>query len=71
VNLYDPTAVRKAGPNPFSKGRQAPSMNWSSLTGEPMPDRPVAKPVEKKEPPKPKFVVDVYRGDKHVQEIFQ
>ena len=29
------------------------------------------KPVEKKEPVKPRFVVDVYRGDKHVQEIFQ
>lgn len=27
--------------------------------------------VEKKEPPKPRLVVDVYRGDKHVQEIFQ
>jgi pilus assembly protein CpaB len=72
VNLYDPTAVRKAGPNPFLKGRQgAPNLNWSSLTGEPVPERPAAKPVEKKEPPKPKFVVDVYRGDKHVQEIFQ
>lgn len=73
VNLYDPTAVRRAGPNPFLKGKQGPNMNmnWSSLTGEPMPDRPAPKPVEKKEPPKPKFVVDVYRGDKHVQEIFQ
>lgn len=33
--------------------------------------KPVVK-AEKKEPPaKPKRVVDVYRGDKHVQEIFQ
>jgi Flp pilus assembly protein CpaB len=70
VNLYDPTAVRRGGPNPFLKGKQGPMMNWSSLTGEPV-ERPVAKPVEKKEPPKPRFVVDVYRGDKHVQEIFQ
>ena len=71
VNLYDPNAVRRAGPNPFLKGKQGPSMNWSSLSGEPMADRPAPKPVEKKEPPKPRFVVDVYRGDKHVQEIFQ
>jgi pilus assembly protein CpaB len=35
---------------------------WANLT---------AKKAEKKEPPKPRFVVDVYRGDKHVQEIFQ
>lgn len=71
VNLYDPTAVRRGGPNPFLKGRPGPNMNWSSLTGEPMPERPAPKPTEKKEPPKPRFVVDVYRGDKHVQEIFQ
>lgn len=32
----------------------------------------IAKPVEKKEPPPPpKHVIDVFRGDKHVQEIFQ
>lgn len=29
----------------------------------------IAKPVEK--PPAPRHVIDVYRGDKHVQEIFQ
>ncbi len=36
---------------------------WAQLTEKPK--------VEKKEPPKPRLVVDVYRGDKHVQEIFQ
>ncbi|MCS7315200.1 MAG: Flp pilus assembly protein CpaB [Bryobacterales bacterium] len=36
---------------------------WRRLTGEP-------KPQPKPEPPKPRHVVDVYRGDKHVQEIF-
>lgn len=40
---------------------------WSQLTGLPAP----SKGQEKKEPPKPRFVVDVYHGDKHVQEIFQ
>lgn len=39
---------------------------WSKLTGE--EDDP---PKKKEPPPKPKFVIDVYRGDKHVQEIFQ
>ena len=48
---------------------------WGDLTGQDM-DKPVPakKPpvvVEKKEPPKPRHVVDVFRGDKHVQEIFQ
>jgi pilus assembly protein CpaB len=37
---------------------------WAQLTEE----RPK---VEKKEPPKPRLVIDVYRGDKHVQEVFQ
>jgi len=36
---------------------------WRQLIGE-------RKPEPKKEPPKPRAVVDVYRGDKHVQEIF-
>lgn len=49
---------------------------WRNMTGrDPYPEGytpPPPKPkVEKKEPPKPKFVVDVYRGDKHVQEQFQ
>lgn len=41
---------------------------WAQLTGiEPTPT-PTPK---KEEPPKPRFIIDVYRGDKHVQEIFQ
>jgi pilus assembly protein CpaB len=31
----------------------------------------IAKPVEKKEAIPPRHIIDVYRGDKHVQEIFQ
>jgi pilus assembly protein CpaB len=34
---------------------------WANLMGE---------PKKEKEPPKPKLVVDVFRGDKHVQEVF-
>jgi pilus assembly protein CpaB len=80
INLYDPTAVRRPGLNPFARGGGLPpgaagggNRNlWSSLTGEPPPVQGAKKDADKKEPPpKPRFVVDVYRGDKHVQEIFQ
>lgn len=39
---------------------------WAALTGQADP-----KTKEKKEPPKPKIVVDVFRGEKHLQETFQ
>jgi hypothetical protein len=48
------------------------------LIGEESPNAPNRRPppppvkiAEKKEPPKPRFVIDVFRGDKHVQESFQ
>src|SRR5712691_10206267 len=45
---------------------------WAKLTGvEPQKPKPVVVVEQKKEPPKPKIIVDVFRGDKHVQEIFQ
>ncbi len=51
---------------------------WAQLTGaapgEPVlgPDgQPLPPKTGNKEPSKPRFVIDVYRGDKHVQEIFQ
>ncbi len=47
---------------------------WAKLIGEDIdPNKPAAapRPSEKKEPPKPRFTVDVFRGDKHVQESFQ
>lgn len=42
---------------------------WGQLIGPAPPPRPVA--MEKKEPPRPRNIIDVYRGDKHVQEVFQ
>ncbi|MBK5295442.1 MAG: Flp pilus assembly protein CpaB [Acidobacteriia bacterium] len=42
---------------------------WARLVGEDEPAKPKQEP--KKEPPKPRLVVDVFRGEKHVQEIFQ
>lgn len=47
---------------------------WAALVGEDPAQRPPTPPkvtVEKKEPPKPRAVIDVFRGDKHVQETFQ
>ena len=48
---------------------------WAALVGDdpsqPRPPAPVKPTVEKKEPPKPRAVIDVFRGDKHVQETFQ
>ncbi len=45
---------------------------WAALVGEePLEGRPApVKVAEKKEPPKPRAVIDVFRGDKHVQETF-
>ena len=48
---------------------------WAALVGDdpsqPRPPAPVKPTVEKKDPPKPRAVIDVFRGDKHVQETFQ
>lgn len=41
---------------------------WQELTAGAAPPKPEEK---KKEPEKPRVVVDVYRGDKHVQELFK
>lgn len=57
-------------PESLKRGRRVNVPNvqdpkvWANLTG-PKPRE------EKKEPPKPRLVVDVFRGDKHVQEVFQ
>jgi len=45
---------------------------WQELTGEKkVQDEKPKVVVEKKEPEKPRAVVDVFRGDKHVQEMFR
>ena len=58
---------RRAGRIPANvKDRKA----WAKLIGEEdEPKKPPPPPPPP--PPKPKTVVDVFRGDKHVQEIFQ
>jgi pilus assembly protein CpaB len=44
---------------------------WQELTGEKKLQDDKQKVVEKKEPEKPRAVIDVFRGDKHVQEMFR
>lgn len=66
ANLFSPNALRQ-------RGQMRNKNLWSSMTGdEPRPPAPakLEKPF-KEPPPKPRNVIDVYRGEKHVQEVFQ
>jgi pilus assembly protein CpaB len=63
-NLF--TRVRR--PLPAGANVRDPKV-WAQLTGQDEPVKP-KKPEEKKEPPKPRHVIDVFRGDKHLQETF-
>ena len=66
ANLFSPNALRQRGLR-----RGGKSSLWSSMTGdEERPKVKIEKPI-KEPPPKPRNVIDVYRGEKHVQEIFQ
>ena len=71
AEVLDPMIFARRGPRGRALAGRAALKDpkaWAQLTGE---DEAPPKPkVEKKEPPKPRAVVDVYRGDKHVQEIF-
>jgi pilus assembly protein CpaB len=44
---------------------------WQELTGEKKLQDEKPKVVEKREPPPPRAVIDVFRGNKHVQETFK
>ena len=77
AEVLDPAMYIRAARSRFPKGKLPPALtsalksnkDWAKLVGED-PEPPKPKPPEKKEPPKPRAVIDVYRGDKHVQEIF-
>lgn len=66
--IYARTARFRRGLPPNPEPGRIPNVKddatWRELIGD-------KKKEEKKEPPKPRLIVDVYRGDKHVQEIFQ
>lgn len=84
LNIGETTRRIRGGKN-LARGGPMPNVRnddvWKRLTsGEAVvmnPDGsivPAPKQVVKeapKEPPKPKFVVDVFKGDKHLQEVFQ
>src|SRR5258708_13853472 len=61
-----PTTTDALGPD-FARSKTPDFRNtaWDQLTRADLPR------IEKKEAPKPRNVIDVYRGDKHVQEVFQ
>jgi pilus assembly protein CpaB len=66
------TKRRPGMPSPADLAKIKDPKEWARLTAG-LDETPKPKPVvvEKKEPPKPRFIVDVFRGDKHVQESFQ
>jgi pilus assembly protein CpaB len=65
--VYARSARARRGLPPLA-GSKLPDIQdeaaWRELTGQKPP------PPKPEPPPKPKHVVDVFRGDKHVQEIF-
>jgi pilus assembly protein CpaB len=63
-NFNTRTAMAKRGRMPGGKSALEDPRNWQELTA-PKKEEP------KKEPEKPRVIVDVYRGDKHVQELFK
>ncbi len=64
-------ARRPGMPNPAALAKIKDPAEWAKLTaGEEASAKPKVV-VEKKEPPKPRFIIDVFRGEKHVQETFQ
>lgn len=73
----EPLLLARSGQTPRRMGRIPGNVRdpkaWANLIGEDpsATPKPPPKPPEKKEPPKPRAVVDVFRGEKHVQEIFQ
>ena len=72
MDSIDPMLLAVMG----KRGRKAPgrvgTAEWNALIGEDGA-KAVAKPKPpaKPEPPKPRWVVDVFRGEKHTQELFQ
>lgn len=61
TEVLDPTLADRIARSRQKKGNIGDDQTWKALTKKEPP----------KEPPKPRAVVDVYRGDKHVQESFR
>ena len=77
-NLYYRMAMSKRGGMPRGKLPAGANLkndkDWCKLVGCEEDPKPIAPPpvvkIIKLEPPKPRAVIDVFRGDKHVQETF-
>ncbi len=70
VASSQPATAASLDPSLTPKPKPQPALDratWARITGENLKPKPEPPPA----PPKPKVVVDVYRGDKHVQEVFQ
>jgi hypothetical protein len=67
--ILDRTVNARRRLHNLAAGREVPNLDdpqvWRALTAK------KAAEEKKKEEEKPKLVVDVFKGDKHVQEIFQ
>lgn len=61
TEVLDPTLADRIAKSRKKPGNIGDEQTWKALTKKEPP----------KEPPKPRAVVDVYRGDKHVQESFR
>jgi pilus assembly protein CpaB len=61
TEVLDPTLSERIAKSRKKAGNVGDEQTWKALTKKEPP----------KEPPKPRAVVDVYRGDKHVQESFR
>jgi pilus assembly protein CpaB len=61
TEVLDPTLSERIAKSRKKAGNLGDEQTWKALTKKESP----------KEPPKPRAIVDVYRGDKHVQESFR
>lgn len=68
TEVLDPLALTRSDPRRKGKAVRRPS---SAADGVEEPESPDLKKKAKPEPPPPKFVVDVFRGNKHTQEVFR
>ncbi|MBM3735264.1 MAG: Flp pilus assembly protein CpaB [Acidobacteria bacterium] len=73
MDSIDPMLLAVMGKRGTKRGARTGMSNaeWNALIGEDGPKPPPKPKEEKKEPPKPRVVVDVFRGEKHTQEMFQ
>lgn len=68
ADVLDPSLKGKVAMTRLRNSSEDPRA-WGALTEKPKPE--VVIPAKPAPPPPPRAVVDVFRGDKHVQEVFR